>query len=333
MAGSASAVSAPPWLGAIPTIATPAATATAAGTVRRNTSRAASKPTTATSGISTVGRCRTTSVGSAPETFATSARNPCQSGNAYPGWRLASGNSPTRQSERSPSSSSLRARARWKSPSPPTSPAIGHRSRPSRAPAAATAPTPWTGGGQGRRSARGAAATAATTSRSSVSVSPPETRNVSESAANTTTSAHTIVAETPRTPIARATSQPGASTTAVPNTSCRSRPTEPIRLTVPAVGDAARGEISLVGRPAPTAARFALGRSTWLQRTVRRGQGSLRDPRPPSRCTSSTFMGGVRWSPTARLHRRRGLGSRRKPPRPRRATTGSPWGLGSRSEP
>ena len=45
--------------------------------------------------------------GSTPAILATSARNPCQSGKAYPGWSPPSGNSSTRCSERSPSDTEL----------------------------------------------------------------------------------------------------------------------------------------------------------------------------------------------------------------------------------
>ena len=64
------------------TIATPAAAEAAAGTTRRKIAHPASNPSTTASTASTVGPCRTTSTGSAPETFATSARKPCQSGKA-----------------------------------------------------------------------------------------------------------------------------------------------------------------------------------------------------------------------------------------------------------
>ena len=55
----------------------------------------------------------------------------------------------------------------------------------------------------------------------SVSPSPPETRNVSASAPAIAARPHASVAATPRTPSARAISQPGASTTPVASTSRR----------------------------------------------------------------------------------------------------------------
>ena len=122
VAGSASAVSAPPCPGAIATTATPAAADAAAGTACRNSAQPASNATTTAIGASTVGPWTTTSTGSAPETFATSARKPCQSGNAYPGWRPPSGNSFAASSERSSKARSFWTRARWKNPSPPTWP-------------------------------------------------------------------------------------------------------------------------------------------------------------------------------------------------------------------
>ena len=68
-------------------------------------------------------------------TLATRARKPCQSGNAYPGWSPPSANSSTEASDRSPRSRSFRARARWKRPSPPISPATCHSSSPRITPA------------------------------------------------------------------------------------------------------------------------------------------------------------------------------------------------------
>ena len=67
------------------------------------------------------------------------------------------------------------------------------------------------------------AASATITSTTNVSVSVEPSANVSASAPNTTTSDHASVAETLRTPSARASSQPGARTTAVANASLRYR--------------------------------------------------------------------------------------------------------------
>ena len=162
VAGSASAVSAPPCPGAIATTATPAAADAAAGTACRNSAQPASNATSTASGASTVGPWTTTSTGSAPETFATSARKPCQSGNAYPGWRPPSGNSFAASSERSSNARSFWTRARWKNPSPPTWPAT----RQSRSPRSTPAPSTARATGRAaprpvRRSAAGSATTPA----------------------------------------------------------------------------------------------------------------------------------------------------------------------------
>ena len=82
VAGSARAVYAPPWAGAIATIAAPARADASAGVTRRKSAQPASKPSTTAKGASTLGSWRTTSDGSTPPTFATRARKPCQSGNA-----------------------------------------------------------------------------------------------------------------------------------------------------------------------------------------------------------------------------------------------------------
>jgi hypothetical protein len=220
VAGSARAAYAPPAPGAIATIATPAAVDAAAGTTRRNSAHPAANPSTTTNGASTVGPWSTTSTGSAPDTFATSARNPCQSGNAYPGWRPPSGNSFALSNERSPNESSFCTRARWKKPSPPTFPATCQRSTPKSAPAANTHALPGIGLMDRCRSAKGSAARPAPSTSASVRSSDAETAKVTASAAKTRASAHASAAAAPRTPSARATIAPGARTTVNPKTSC-----------------------------------------------------------------------------------------------------------------
>ena len=97
---------------------------------------------------------------------------------------------------------------------------------PSTAPAEKTQPrpgTPWscrseTRSARSRRAAKGSAAIPVAISSPSVRSSEADTRNVTASAAKTTTSAQAMVAERRRTPSARATSAPGRSTTAKPTT-------------------------------------------------------------------------------------------------------------------
>ena len=127
----------------------------------------------------------TTRSGSSPATFAISAMKPCQSGNAYPGCRLPSANSDTRSSDRSSSSSSFRARARWKRPSPCTDGAATHRSTPTIAPQKNTQARRGTvsAAGQRRKRRSTAAATATRTSSASVSVRVEPSANVIASAA------------------------------------------------------------------------------------------------------------------------------------------------------
>ena len=59
-----------------------AAAAAAAGPAARKSARPASYATSTATGARTLGSCTTTSRGSTTATFATSARNPCQSGKA-----------------------------------------------------------------------------------------------------------------------------------------------------------------------------------------------------------------------------------------------------------
>ena len=76
----------------------------------RKTARPASYATSSASGASRLDSCSTTDDGSTSATFATSASQPCQSGNAYPGWSPPFLNSSTVRSESAPKSSSLRIR-------------------------------------------------------------------------------------------------------------------------------------------------------------------------------------------------------------------------------
>ena len=221
VAGNASDVYEPPCPAANAASATAAPVAAAAAHARRNSAQPASYDVSSAIGARTVDSCSTTRAGSTPATFATSARKPCHNGNAYPGWSPPSGNSPTRCRDRPSSATSLRTRARWNRPSPPTSPATCQSSSPTTTPTTPTTAQP------GARSfppprVNGSTATPATSNSTSVNVSVPRTKKVTASAPNTTTSAQLNVADAPRTPTARATTQPGARTTAVASAS-RSR--------------------------------------------------------------------------------------------------------------
>ena len=93
--GWLSSANEPPWPGASATAETVAMSTAAPSQAERNKARPASYTTTKATGAIALGSCSITCVGLTPPTFATRARNACQSGKAYPGWRPPSENSST----------------------------------------------------------------------------------------------------------------------------------------------------------------------------------------------------------------------------------------------
>ena len=167
--------------------------------------------------------------GRRPASRATSARNACQSGKAYPGWSPPSVNSSTARSDSPPKSASFRTRARWKSrPRRSGAPVIAQSAIPSTAPAATTRSADLCTARKRpverslernratRRTSRASAPAAISASRTSASASEACTTNTTAIAANSAASVQASAAENRRTRSARARSAPGRSTHASP---------------------------------------------------------------------------------------------------------------------
>src|SRR6266516_2721319 len=92
----------PPCPGASATAETAAASTAAPSQAERNSARPASYTTANATGTIALGSCTITCAGPTPPTFATRARNACQSGKAYPGWSPPSATSSTERTCRSP---------------------------------------------------------------------------------------------------------------------------------------------------------------------------------------------------------------------------------------
>src|SRR5581483_8924519 len=167
----------------------------------------------------------------------------------------------------SPRSTSLRTRARWKRPSPLTTPATCQSTIPSTTPSASTATAAPDGRANDGRRTRTAATASVPIPPSTASARSIDawTANTTVQATNTAAVAQTSVADAERWPSARATSQPGASTTTVAPASRRNS------VTAPAFGALTRFH-SLAGRAVQT----TLGREAFPSRQqrahVRRGQ-------------------------------------------------------------